>query len=182
MKKKKASTDPSIAHFERLWASLPEGSPLRSLGKEQLREIALPENRLLLASIDPTRKHPYSLIICDLLEEEQIEQWLLLIGSHQSWLARHDLESLQAFQNQYLACARSLAQPNKRLESLAAATESLEALGEKATTRENLREHVRNTNPELLPSDTPHENRDHLKRLDRIYQILKSPPGRPKTK
>jgi hypothetical protein len=170
-------------HFDRLWKIIPVGSPLHSIGADALREFIFPIDRHTLIQIDPTRKHPYSLVFAEYFSPHTDVFFKEKIDEHQIWLLKNNSDAFKVFQKQLEKCESNLACPDARAKEVADIIEYHQNAIGGQTSREAVREIARVDNPKLLPKDTTIENRDLFDRVEKIYEkTRKSKAGRPRQK
>jgi hypothetical protein len=183
MKRKKGTEKTDKEHFERLWKIIPDGSPLRAIGAERLHDCIFPIDRHTLIQIDPTRKHPYSLIFSEYFSPHADAFFKEKIDEHQIWLLKNNSDAFKVFQKQLEKCESNLACPDARAKEIADIIEYHQNAIGGQTSREAVREIARVDNPKLLPKDTTIENRDLFDRVEKIYEkTRKSKAGRPRQK
>jgi hypothetical protein len=168
-------------HFERLWGILPVGSPLYSIGAEKLHECIFPIDRQTLLHIDPTRKHPYSLVFSEYFSPHADTSFMEEIDDHQKWLQKNNRDAFNDLQKQMEKCESNLKNPNIRDKTVADIIEYHRNCIGGEISREAIRKIARRDSPELLPENTPAENRDLLNKVEKIYEkTQKSKAGRPR--
>lgn len=180
--KKKENPTTDDQHFQRLLEEVPEGSPLGSLTKWDLREAFGPIDQFTLIQIDPTRKHPYSIVFTELFSDHSIPFNKLFLYYHQNWLAVNDPDGLKAYNEQLLKCSNSFQYKDEERLTIAGAAESMEAVHDRGATREHITTLIRENDPDFFSEKISTEARDLFKRVERIYSIKGRPAQRPKKK
>lgn len=178
--KKKEDRVTDTLHLEQLWSLLPEGSPLRKLGKETLEDIFLPSDQRTLIQIDPTRKEPYSIVLTELFTTQTDTLLLSLLLKHSLWLARNDPNSLEVYNSQLQRCSSRHQNPTDERLKVADAVEFWENTHTGMPTRSDIREVIREVEPDLMGADKASDTkRDLFEKVERIYSILAGPAHRP---
>lgn len=181
MKRKTEAETLDKEHFERLCKIIPLGSPLHSIGADALYECIFPIDRHTLLQIDPTRKHPYSLVFAEYLSPHADAFFKEKIDEYQVWLLKNKIDAFKAFQNQMEKCRSNLENQNLKDRETADIIEYHQNVLGGTTSRESIRQIARINNPKLFPKDTPAENRDLMNKVEIIYEKnQKSKAGRPR--
>jgi hypothetical protein len=183
MKRKKGTEKTDKEHFERLWKIIPDGSPLHAIGAERLHDCIFPIDRHTLIQIDPTRKHPYSLVFAEYFSPHTDVFFKEKIDEHQIWLLKNSSDGFKVFQKQKDKCESNLECPDVRAKGVADIIEYQQNVLGGETSREAVRDIARVDNTKLFPKDTTIENRDQFNRIEKIYEkTQKSKAGRPHKK
>lgn len=181
--KKKEDKVYDAEHLEQLWRELPIGSPLHKVGIKYLDKIFIPSDQRTLIQIDPTRKEPYSIVLTEFFTQKPYPEILGLLNEHSLWLARNDPNNLKVYNEQLQRCSsRYLNKAEERLR-VADAAEFWEGTRTETPTRSDIREIIREFDPELLSKDgeeiASDKKRDLFKKVERIYSIEIGPAHRP---
>lgn len=179
-KKKKENPNTDDQHFQRLLEEVPKDSPLGSFSERDLRGVFGPIDQFTLIQIDPTRKHPYSIVFTELFSDHSIPLIRLFLYHHQNWLAVNDPDGLEAYNEQLLKCSNSFQYKDKERLTIAGAAEYMEAVYDRGATREHISNLIREDDPKFFSKKISTEARDLFKRVERIYSIKGRPAQRPK--